>query len=46
MNHPELGLVDYFIHENRGLLSLFALAPKNPGTALPRRRRREKERKM
>jgi hypothetical protein len=25
MNSPRLDLVGYFIHENRGLLSLFAL---------------------
>jgi hypothetical protein len=28
MNSPRLDLVGYFIHENRGLLSLFALGPK------------------
>jgi hypothetical protein len=34
MNSHGLGLVGYFIDENRGLLSLFALGPKNSRTAL------------
>jgi hypothetical protein len=38
MNSHGLGLVGYFIHENRRLLSLFALGPKKlqdgPGASL------------
>jgi hypothetical protein len=35
MNSHGLGLVGYFIYENRTLLSLFVLTQKNSGTALP-----------